>query len=811
MRIKKPFALLVLGIMTVLLFFSAVAEGELTDGYYLIRPNWTQDAIDPGEAFTQNPNNAAEYMLDTTLALGDSFKVVRVANNTVARWYPEGTGNEYQVIEGTPYGYVRIYFLPSPGNYWVREKYEIKVLSGIEGGSISASHDRAPEGETITLRCDSVDEGFELDRFIVRDNAGNSVEVADNHTFKMPDGPVTVSAAFKQHLDDGYYLIGTVASLGADGWTINAIKKNALFQYNGACTAGPEYILTGLTLQAGEKFKIVRVQGSSIAAWYPDGGDDTNYLVNEAHSGDRIIYFRPGGRADDYWSMIDPPTWDYFYVAPRNPDLKDGNYYLIGPQWAATDIDPEEVFFPNPAETDEFILLTDREQGSEVKVARIDLGQAITAWYPDGFYNQHFVSGEEAGDEVIYFRPAGNNGWSNYYFFFGSPRYITVEDAENGSVAVSTDSAQYIRSSVVYQDSDSSYRRNFTFGGAPLSVTATPDTGWELDVLTVADEENSDDEVEVSNGTFTMPAGNVRVTAVFRQTDYQAALTTEGDGSASLSRESGLHYGDTVTITANPGTGSALKEITVLTGTKPVNVIPSADEEGKYTFIMPAGDVDVNVIFTSTLYHVTVETEGNGTAYASSTSGFCGTVITLTATPSQGSVLREWQVLEGGVTVKGNRFTIGCADVRIKAVFESSATPEPYRYCFSFTKEWQGGREESIEWTLYNGAGEVIHKKFRKKIISDNLWYYEAWFPNDVSAYYLIENSIPSYEVLYKNEGKYAQAEDRAYNGGKIINLYIPPTGDQENPALWTGLAAVGLSGLMAIAIAGRRRRTVEK
>lgn len=78
-----------------------------------------------------------------------------------------------------------------------------------------------------------------------------------------------------------------------------------------------------------------------------------------------------------------------------------------------------------------------------------------------------------------------------------------------------------------------------------------------------------------------------------------------------------------------------------------------------------------------TTYTVTVTNDGNGTASASPTSGTTGTEITLTAAPNNGYHFKEWQVISGGVMVSDNKFTIGTADVEIKAVFEAD-TPGTY-------------------------------------------------------------------------------------------------------------------------------------
>ena len=50
--------------------------------------------------------------------------------------------------------------------------------------------------------------------------------------------------------------------------------------------------------------------------------------------------------------------------------------------------------------------------------------------------------------------------------------------------------------------------------------------------------------------------------------------------------------------------------------------------------------------------------------------------MTLNATPAEGYAFKEWQVVSGSVTVKDNKFTIGTANVEIKAVFEQAGDME---------------------------------------------------------------------------------------------------------------------------------------
>jgi uncharacterized repeat protein (TIGR02543 family) len=72
-------------------------------------------------------------------------------------------------------------------------------------------------------------------------------------------------------------------------------------------------------------------------------------------------------------------------------------------------------------------------------------------------------------------------------------------------------------------------------------------------------------------------------------------------------------------------------------------------------------------------YTVTVQNDGHGTGSASPSSAEAGTEVILTATPSNGYVFKEWQIISGGVTVSGNKFTMPAGDVIVKAIFEETS------------------------------------------------------------------------------------------------------------------------------------------
>ena len=91
--------------------------GALDDGFYLIGPDWSMTAINAEQVFTDNPAVQGEYMLTTTLAENQKIKVVKVQNNAITTWYPDGMGNEY-TVDAAHAGEKTIYFRESYNGAW---------------------------------------------------------------------------------------------------------------------------------------------------------------------------------------------------------------------------------------------------------------------------------------------------------------------------------------------------------------------------------------------------------------------------------------------------------------------------------------------------------------------------------------------------------------------------------------------------------------------------------------------------------------------------------------------------------------------
>jgi hypothetical protein len=127
--------------------------------------------------------------------------------------------------------------------------------------------------------------------------------------------------------------------------------------------------------------------------------------------------------------------------------------------------------------------------------------------------------------------------------------------------------------------------------------------------------------------------------------------------------------GETVTITA--GVAPAGQAFAGWTTTDGVTFADVAAEST--TFIMPVHAVTVTATYQpleAQYYAISVLNDGNGIANPNVNSAQAGAKITLTATPNSGYRFKEWQVIDGSVTISGNTFTMPESAVTVKAIFE---------------------------------------------------------------------------------------------------------------------------------------------
>ena len=149
MKRLLPLFLALCMVLSLLTVGAAAAETRdgLTDGYYLMGTHNNWDAADLTEdlRFHESLGDPAEFILETDLALGQEFKVVKVENGAVTAWYPDGTNNNY-VVDAAHAGPAILYFRDTYYNDWAANGGHVWV-----GGKPAVSYvDENGETQTCT-------------------------------------------------------------------------------------------------------------------------------------------------------------------------------------------------------------------------------------------------------------------------------------------------------------------------------------------------------------------------------------------------------------------------------------------------------------------------------------------------------------------------------------------------------------------------------------------------------------------------------------------------------------------------------------
>ncbi|MBR0487846.1 MAG: InlB B-repeat-containing protein [Treponema sp.] len=205
--------------------------------------------------------------------------------------------------------------------------------------------------------------------------------------------------------------------------------------------------------------------------------------------------------------------------------------------------------------------------------------------------------------------------------------------------------------------------------GATVKLTATADSGYELDSYSVKDA--SANALTVTEGTFTMPKSNVTVSATFKETadtvNQKAAdaviAKINAIGTVEYTSESKAKIDEA--RTAYDALTEAQK---ALVPEETLALLTAA--ESAYTELIAAAEQQNP---SATSYTVAIASGiANGTVTASPTSATAGTEITLTATPSDGYQLTAFTVTDAdgaAVTVTDNKFTMPESNVTVTATF----------------------------------------------------------------------------------------------------------------------------------------------
>lgn len=268
-----------------------------------------------------------------------------------------------------------------------------------------------------------------------------------------------------------------------------------------------------------------------------------------------------------------------------------------------------------------------------------------------------------------------------------TPHTVTLPDAVEGvKLTLGTINNTYIKDDTVTLTVEKE--------GTDI-VTVTAKNG-DTDVALTEVQEAAQDEAAAQATTekaktvytFTMPDGDVTISVEKNAKTYEVNVAPLTNGEITASAKEAAEK-ETVTLTAKPATGYALKAGSVKVTykdadntEKPVEVKADTEKANTYTFAMPAYPVTVSAEFVKE-YKVTAAPAENGTVTVDPAAAVEGTDVTVTVTAANNYQLKadsltySYQIGEDKKTEKLTltdgkaTFKMPAADVTVDAKFEA--------------------------------------------------------------------------------------------------------------------------------------------
>lgn len=267
-----------------------------------------------------------------------------------------------------------------------------------------------------------------------------------------------------------------------------------------------------------------------------------------------------------------------------------------------------------------------------------------------------------------------------------TPHTVTLPDAVQGvTLTLGTTNNTYIKDDTVTLTVEKE--------GTDI-VTVTAKNG-DTDVALTEVQEAAQDEAAAQATTekaktvytFTMPDGDVTISVAKNAKTYAVNVAALTNGEITASAKEAAEK-ETVTLTAKPATGYALKAGSVKVTykdadntDKTVEVKADTEKANTYTFAMPAYPVNVSAEFVKE-YKVTAAPAENGTVTVDPTAAVEGTDVTVTVKAADNYQLKadsltysyksgdETKTQKLAVTEGKATFKMPAADVTVSAAFE---------------------------------------------------------------------------------------------------------------------------------------------
>ncbi len=397
------------------------------------------------------------------------------------------------------------------GNEENYELYTITIAQTIEHGSVTVNKKSAEKDTEITVTAEA-DEGYELEAFSVIDAEGKAVTI-ENGKFKMPESNVTVSASFTEIT----YSV-TIASDIEHG-NISVDKSIAAKDLEITITVTEEdgYMLESLTVKDSVKKEITVT--------------DNKFKMPESNV------------------IISASFKKMTYSISVKEGIENGT-----------------------------ITLSTRgaESGTEI---------SITV-NPAAGYELDTISVMDTDDKAITLKDNK----------FTMPNKNVSISASFKAINYSIKIASGIEHGTLVPS------KSTAIMGTQISLTITPETGYELEALIV--KKSDGNTITVTNGTFEMPADNVSVSASFKGISYSLNIASDIEHGTVKINKTSANCGDNINLILTPTAGYKVKSYSVK---------DSSDNEITLTngsFTMPASNVSISASFIPLNINITFNENG---------------------------------------------------------------------------------------------------------------------------------------------------------------------------------------------------------
>ncbi len=482
-----------------------------------------------------------------------------------------------------------------------------------EHGTVTADKTEAAAGETVTLTVSTNDAYYALKTITVMQGTTviptTAVEGTTNqYTFTMPKGEVTITAEYEK----------LASAFTPAKFTVSADGKQVSFsQGNLQCALSATDTIWSFAEYQTEMLGTDNVSGGALAntidlfGWSGNtgsakwgistSGDSDDYTGNFVDWGQNTI----GTNAPNTYHTLTKDEWNYLINTRANASDRMGvariNLNTDGTQYANG-----LILLPDNWTTPAGVTFTSGFSSNDSEQAYADYQVfTLAEWQKLESAGAVFLpaSGFRGGSSMYYVQTYGYY-WSataddsRYAYrlrFSSDEAYASSSNLYRGQAVRLVQDIKYPLSITTSEHGTVTADKTEAVAGETVTITLTPDTDYELDVLTVKDAANND--ITVTNNTFTMPASAVTVTATFKLQTFTITRTTPEHGTVTADKTEAA-AGETVTLTVSTNDAYyALKTITVMQGT---TVIPTTAVEGttnRYTFIMPKGEVTITAEF----------------------------------------------------------------------------------------------------------------------------------------------------------------------------------------------------------------------